>query len=865
MIFVLCACSQKTLIDVDDVAKTTQNTAELSDFSLISPTNGMIVDNVSSFSWNECSNAETYILEISSSDQFQSDLETVDYYKKENIVGTSFNINSSFAYKDTYYYWRVTAKNSLHTKLCSEIHNFYIKAPEVEEVQFDLGEADDWLLHNLGSYADIGIDNSNFFGNNEKSLKISFKEEDTNRGVPESDGWIVVTKVVEKSIYGTDALYFNCFYAGQDANVILRLVDRDNEYWYCPIQLSFNAQQSVILRFSDFIQRTADVTVANETFDFERIKYMEVVFEKSFGDGVFLLSNVKAIKFSNYRYMFIDKLNFSEYDSTQYTFENYNFETAVNDDYELELAYYGTNGDGKAKINGYGFAKIAVNKYMFMGDSIKLSIKYAGVKGTNALIRIYEEDTDRWSYKIPFNSLTENEYSTLIIPFAAFAKSQVTGDGKRQFYYIFNIQFGLEGEYSTGKLYFKDFEVVNKKDYVENDARIVESDGLVENFDSYDFACDMYRIWITSEENKDEYMQLNNTIKVGSTNAYSGQFQYKADMSPALYYLPVDIDGSFTSLSLWLKDGSTKLNDPKTNHLDNVNPDIVIYIRLVTGELYAYEIKSLSNIWYEYDIPFTGFILTNEDDLKAPARDIETFAITHIGISMQYFYYDQNGRPMPLYANDNPVYIDNIYFNNYSDYHRIIKEKVISMVDNIAMIENAEDYSNNNELNYFWNDGTTYSYQHKELSDNVASNGGQHSLKLQYKLNDNSPNYYITPVFDKTVVARAFKISLQSEKEATVYINFYATIGSNVTQYRATLSSISSSWTEYIVGFANLTNITGGSSSLTSSNLVYITRISIGVVYWGGSDYSLSNIYVDNLAFDGSQTSYSVMSKTTIE
>ena len=75
-------------INIDEQAKTTQKTGVLSDFDLISPTKGMVVEGgIKEFKWNASTNAETYTLEISSSDQFQSDLESVDYYKKEKLKG----------------------------------------------------------------------------------------------------------------------------------------------------------------------------------------------------------------------------------------------------------------------------------------------------------------------------------------------------------------------------------------------------------------------------------------------------------------------------------------------------------------------------------------------------------------------------------------------------------------------------------------------------------------------------------------------------------------------------------------------------------------------------------------------------------
>ena len=858
-LLVLTACGgnqNDKIVNVNEGLSLSENKQELGDFNLLSPSNNAIVSEVKDFSWDASNNAEKYTLEISSSDQFQNNLETVDYYKKDNIVGNSFSINSAFQYKEKHYYWRVTALNSAHEKRCSEVFSFYIKAPEVEEVNLDLGEADDWMLHNLGSHADIAIDNSNFFGNQEKSLKISFKEEDTNRGNPESDGWIVVTKVVEKSIYGTDALYFNCFYAGQDASVYLRLVDRDNEYWVCPIQLSYNAQQSIILKFSDFTQRFADVTVANETFDYERIKYMEVVFERTFGDGVFLISNLKAIKFSNYQHLFISKLNFQDYPSDKFTYENYQFENTITAD-ELTMNYYGTATEEHAKINGYGFTKITVNRYMSSGDSVKVSVKYKGAKGTNILLRIYEEDTDRWSYKIPFSALTEDDYATIVIPYNAFAKSQVTGDGKRQFYFIINLQFGLEGTYGTGSISFKDFEVVNKSDYVTEEVRQVGNDGLIESFDTYHFAADMFNIWRLSEENKDEYILLNSTYKVGSGNSYCGQFNYKSDMSAAVYYLPIEATGEYTSLSIWLKDASIKPNDSKVDHIESVNADVAIYIRLTSGEIYLYEIKKLEKVWKQYDIPFDAFTLTNGSDLRNEPVDISIPQISHIGIAMQYFYYTAANKSMPLYMMDNPVYVDNIYFTNYTETIATLKERVITMVDNVAMVDDFESYSNNDGLYYFWNDGTDADYQLRELSQNVSSQGGSHSMSLKYQTNSDSPSYYITPTLDNTVVTKGFRISLNASKTATVYINFFVTQGGSEIKYRATINSVNTSWTEYAIGFNNLTNESGGTTKMTSNVLQYITKISIGMAFWDSSNEKVEDyIYVDNFFFDGAMESF---------
>ena len=230
----------------------TGNNNPLGEFNLISPTRGKELSALETFQWEECENADKYTIEICSDHQFISDNYLVDYYKQENIHSTHWTVTAQLALQNTNYFWRVTAYNNTGKRECSEVFRFYMKAPEVEEVNFDIGEADDWQVHPLGSRADIRIDNSNFFKNDQPSLEIKFKIEDTNQGNPSSDGWIVVSRTVEKSIYGTDALYFNLYYSGQDASVFVRLLDRDNEYWVCPVLISNNAKQQVILKFSDF-------------------------------------------------------------------------------------------------------------------------------------------------------------------------------------------------------------------------------------------------------------------------------------------------------------------------------------------------------------------------------------------------------------------------------------------------------------------------------------------------------------------------------------------------------------------------------------------------------------------------------------
>ena len=224
-----------------------------SEFSLISPTNGIETYEVPSFSWNPSTNAASYTLEICESEAFVPNVDTIAYYIQTNITSTSYTIQSLLGSKNVTYYWRVFAINGKESVQSNETFTFVLKAEDVDEVKFDLGEADDWQLHQAGSHADISIDENNFFGNNDKSLLVTFKKEDTSQGIPSSDGWVIVTKTVEKSCYGTDALYMNVYYSGHDADLLIRLVDKDNEYWFAKIEISNNAKQTAIIKFDSFV------------------------------------------------------------------------------------------------------------------------------------------------------------------------------------------------------------------------------------------------------------------------------------------------------------------------------------------------------------------------------------------------------------------------------------------------------------------------------------------------------------------------------------------------------------------------------------------------------------------------------------
>lgn len=842
----------------NDYVPSASSIEPLGTFNLFENSNSGTISYLGTFEWEACENADKYTLEFCSHPNFIADNDAIDYYIEDNIHATRWNFTGCLPINNTNYYWRVIAYNASGSRYSNQVNTFFYAAPEVEEVEFDIGEADDWTLHSVGSYADIYIDNSNFFHNNKKSLVVSFKEEDVNQGKPLSDGWVIVTRTVEKNTNGTDALSFNMYYSGKDANIFVRVIDRDNEFWHCPVQISNNAKQEVFLKFSDFTQRTGDVTVANMEFDYDRIKYMEIVFERSFGDGILLLSDVKAVKYENYKDRFIDKLDFTSYSEDQWTYEAYNFDTTKTED-ELTLKF---NRNGQ----GYGFAKINVNQYFISkGDSIKMSVKYTGKTGSNVILRIYEEDMDRWSYKIPYSSLEYDTYKELVIPYAAFASSSIMGDGRRQFSKIINIQFGLEGNYGSteeeSSISFKDFEIVQKKEHGQQEYRYIDESGLIDNFNNYDYSAQLFMSWETSYKNKDEYMQLNSIQKVGgNSNPYSGQFEYKCDMEPAIYTLPMKAKEGvtyqeFSSFKIWMKDASVKTEDPRYSHVEKYSAETLIKIVLDTDEEYVYDLGNIERVWTEYDIPFGLFTLDNYDYLPHVPNPITVAHIVSVGFQFKYFYYDIFGKPTPLYIANNPVYVDNIYFGDYSSSEEIkktVKEKVIKMDGDIALVDDFESYSSTDDLEYYWLNGTTMDYTAKELSSIVSSEGENHSMALQYKGNNSSPNYYISPAYDQSVKGKGLRVSLYSDVEATVYVNLYVTIGTSTIQYRATLTC-RTNWAEYTVGFNNFSVVSGSARTLTQNDVVNISKISFGVVYFKSStDYSIHNLYVDNLMFDAS-------------
>ena len=839
----------------------------LGNFSLIAPSNETIVSEQPTFTWSASENAVSYTLEVCSSTSFDGSSSSVVYAKETNISSTSFKLSSILKQKNIDYYWRVTAVNEYNSKTVgkskvSEVRKFFYKIESAGEIPIPVGEAEDWSLHKVGSVADIAIDHNDFFGTGDPdSLKITFEKENTNQGPghEKSDGWIVVQKAVEQDFYGTDSFYCYFYYMGHQSTILIRIIDQDGELWYKQVKFTQDARQLVLLKFDEFTLRTKDTIVQNEVFNYEHIQAIEVCFEKTFGDGCCVVSGMKAVNYKDYDDWFISKLDFNLIPLKDWTYESYNFEKSVTEDgSELKLSY-----TGSISSVGYGFAKLPLNRYFADGNGIKVKVKYTGYKAKNVIIRIYEPDKDRWSHSQPFSTLVEDEFKELTIPFMAFGQSSIS-EGKRQFYSIANIQFGLEGCNGAGTLTFKDFEVVTLPSVSEN-PKEVGNDGIIEDFDSYKIRLEAYERWETSFDNKDEGIFISSEDKIyNGTNVNCGQFTYKADMEMATYdiYTDVKVNG-LNAIKFWIKDASVPSTEAPFSAYtgDDVSPLVLIQISLKDGRWYRYEIKKAPRVWTEYVIPFEEFTLYSGNSFET--APLESQNVVNFAFGMQYFYMYQ-GKGYPTYSQNNPVFMDNIMFASSSEVKTTALENALhENKEGITLVDNF-DYESDAKLKEHWFGLNGLDFEKYELSDDVSSEGGTGSVKLDYK-NSSSPSYATYPTISSDVKAKALLVDIKGDGIATIYINFYVRSGTNLLQYRHTITNPDNSWNTYTIGFGevNFTKISSGGGLLNESSMQSLQRLSFGIVKNSDVDV-VSSIYVDNIRFDsGSVSGVNYSTKTS--
>ena len=839
----------------------------LGNFNLVAPSNDSIVNEQPTFTWTRSENAVSYTLEVCSSETFDNSSSSIVYAKESNISSTSFKLSASLRLKNISYFWRVTAVNDYNSKTVgkskvSEVRKFFYKVESSGEIEIPVGEAGDWALHKVGSVADIAIDHNDFFGiGQQDSLKITFEKENTNQGPGHelSDGWIVVQKAVEQDFYGTDAFYCYFYYMGHQSTILIRIIDQDGELWYKQIKFTQDARQLVLLRFDEFTLRTKDTIVQNEIFNYEHIQAIEVCFEKTFGDGCCVVSGMKAVNYDNYKDWFISKLDFNLIPLDKWVYESYNFAKNVSEDgSELELTY-----TGSISSVGYGFAKIPLNRYFADGNAIKVKVKYTGYKAKNAIIRIYEPDKDRWSHSQPFSTLTEGEFKELTIPFMAFGQSSIS-EGKRQFYSIENLQFGLEGCSGAGTLTFKDFEIVTLPSVSEN-PKVVENDGVIEDFDSYEIRLEAYERWETSFDNKDEGIFISSEDKIyDGVNVNCGQFTYKADMEMATYdiYTDVQVEG-LNAIKFWIKDASIpSTSAPFSGYTgDDVAPLVLIQIALKDGRWYRYEIEKAPRVWTEYVIPFTDFKFYSGNSFET--NPLESQNVANFAFGMQYFYMYQ-GKGYPTYSQNNPVFMDSIMFASATETSITPLETALHEdEDGITLVDNF-NYQNDVALKQRWFGLNGLEYENYELSDDVTSEGDEHSVKFDYK-NATSPSYAHYPTISSDVKAKALILDIKGDGVATIYINLYVRAGTSLLQYRHTITNPDSSWNRYVIGFgeANFTKISTGGSVLNETSMQSLQRLSFGIVKNTDTD-TVSSIYVDNIKFDSGAKSGANYSTKTI-
>ena len=845
----------------------TRKSGAISDFNLLTPGNDFVTDTGFTFTWEAVDNADYYQLEIASTASYVADDEDEVYVKESNLTFAKFDLTYSLPKKDIYYHWRVTAVNRDNTKKCKQDGQFFYKAPNVGEIPIEIEDEQDWVLHKEGSYADIKVDRTDFFNNGQNSLVITFDKEHTNQGIPKSDGWIVVTKTEDRELYGTDAFYFNFYYSGHDATVLVRVLDYDGEYWHKQVQISNNSKQTILVKYEDFELRTAGTNIFNRKFDWQHIRYFEIVFERTFGDGICVFSNIKAVKFDNYRHMFMEKMDFRSTDPKDWTYENYDFRNDMNiseDGSEITLVYNARNADTNPNgFSGYGFQNVNVYKYFMQGDAIRMKVKYTGT-GANAMFyfRILEEDSDRWQFKTPFTYFTKDDYKELIIPLKAFQRTDyMSGDGAKQFYYIQKFNIGLADNYTSGTLSIKDLEVIKVRDVLPEGTEIIESNGLgkrvigndgcIENFNNYNIYTEMYYYWEQSVVNKDEAMKLDTIHKAGgSKNPYCAEFDYKADMEMAVYQLYMDTSAvkGKNAFSIWLKDATPKSEAAQVSYLDpnDVAAEMTIQLTMDTGEWYRYIIPKLNKEWTKYTIAFSDFRLDNEDSLFDEPKPLSSDHIIHMAFGFKYLYYTQDGTHYPTYAIANPVYLDEIYFVNAdaSSQEEISGTIKPDADGNKVTVETMENYATTDDIFDFWSYATEREYNEMALATDVSSQGGAKSLRMHYKGYD-SVSYSRNTPFANDVTAKGVSIDIKGDGKATVYLNLNWRSGNTLYKMRYTISlSGQTAWTHYELGFTLFKDVNGSTKSLSQSDAKAIESISFGIV---NQDSTASDIYIDNL------------------
>ncbi len=842
--FALVACSKKTVTITAEPKK-----GAIGAFSAITPTNGVTVEKIPAFSWTEATNADTYTLEIASTDAFEV---ADEYYViKTGITSTTFNLLAELK-KDKTYYWRVTAKNdNSSTLITGDCLSFYYQATLSDEIPISIGYADEWKVHEVGSKATVTLDHSSFFaekGNaaemaaKKESLRVSFDSEDTQRGSKyvESNGWVVVTRSLETEFYGTDAFYFNFYYSGNDATAYFRLIDEDNEYWYAPIKLAVNAKQTIIMRLEDFTLRTKGTPVMNETFDYHYIKSMELVFERVDGDGVAYFGNLKAIKYSNYTDLFIESVDFKQLTEAKPLVNDsvyFNFTNTVSDDGSSLTYAFTTNNDVPNAQKGYGFVKMDVEKILISGDAFSFNVNIGvETKEFNFLLRVIEEDNDVWFFKIYAKDIPND--GKLLVPFSAFllAEGGFKGDGIRQFYKIKQLQFGVNSLYQSGQITISDFDIVSLKDNVTDlYKRTVSDSGLIEDFETYSTVVDVYYKWETSTANKDEAISLYNEPAISAKN-HAAKLYYKTDLPEAEYKVNFDSVDGYTAIEIYAKDVFSGSSTRGTK--------MMVYLYGGPNELYSYKVDKLDKEWTCYTIPISKFTITEN---SFGSQHIACENITGISLAFSYSYSGT-----PKYNSGNYVCVDNIRFANATEYSKKEVSVKIKMANsNYAIIS---DFDADTEDTLKWTSDSGASYISLALADETASGEGK-SLKMGYKTKMEAA-YYVSMAVDSSVRAKGLTFKMKGDAyNSKAVIVIYVSANNQTYKFQKEVTGISTDWTTYSIGFNAFTKTEGDDSfTWSDSQAKCITEVLINYKNYDAAGYYASQIYLDDVILDNTIT-----------
>ena len=811
-----------------------ENTGEIGSFSAITPLNDVVLNEIPVFSWTEAENADSYTLEIASDRFF--DITDELYISKTGITDTTFTIVSELK-KNQEYFWRVTAKNAKNsTVITGEFLSFYYEATLYDEIPVSIGYADEWKVHEVGSKATVSLDHNDFFNNGKEALRVSFDSEDTQRGPKyvESNGWVVVTRSLETEFYGVDAFYFNFYYAGNDASAYFRLIDDDNEYWYAPIKLAVNAKQTIIIRLEDFTLRTKGTPVMNEKFDYNYLKSVELVFERVDGDGVAYFGDLRAIKYDNYKDRFIDSIDFNQFkDNVTKESEYFNFETVIDQESDgMSISFTTNNAIDDAK-KGYGFVNLGLNKILAGGgDAFALKVNLSSGIATsdcNFLVRVVEEDNDIWVFKIPVKEIPVDE--ELLIPFSAFvlADGGFKGDGIKQFYYLKQIQFGLNSCYQSGQIVIQEVSLKKLSEKLE-DLYLTEVDenGVIEDFESYERGVDVYYKWATSTANKDESVELYVDSALGSKN-HAAKLGYKTDLPEAEYRINFTPVENYTAIEVCAK-----------NLSDSIKPTMTIYLFGAVDEIYSYEIKKLNKDWYSYVVPISEFTLIEN---AFGSQHITCDRITGIALAFSY------SNLTPKYDSGNFVCVDNIRFTQGTEFTKTEASQKIKLSGNKAMISDFES----DETFVYW-DVKEGVFASSDMAANAAASinaeesasGTGRSLQLSYKTQQVAP-YSADIVVDSRVEAKGVTLLMKGDGK-TPYVEVILYV--NDKGYKAKID-IADGWNYYTIGFSNFKY--NDSEKLLSSKVTSISEVALYIKNYNGN-FIPSDLYLDEIFFDNELT-----------